>query len=110
MVRSYFNGCVRRKYMASQAIDRKYLCTLVSERCFATPFILGYSNLLIRAARREQFAIITPLRIITMTCVCFIAWEWLAPLLVAGATYDICDLLAYSFGSGLYFIALVFCR
>ena len=73
---------------------------------FAMPFILGYSNLLIGLGRVRQFSITTPRRILAMTCVCYLVWEWVAPLVKQEACCDIFDLVAYSLGSGLYIVAM----
>ena len=73
---------------------------------FATPFVLGYSNLLIGLGGFRQLSITTPRRILAMTCVCYVVWEWFAPLVNSRAVCDIFDLGAYAFGSSLYIVAL----
>ena len=82
--------------------DAQFLHSYLND-LFAMPLILAYTNLLIHWLGRPSMAIKTPLRIGCLTVFCVIVWEGFTPMLLAGSTRDLFDVVAYSIGSFGYF-------
>lgn len=71
---------------------------------FAMPFILAYSNLLILWGGRRDLLFVSLRRILFLTLVCGLTWEFAAPLIKSSAVFDPFDFLAYSIGSCAYYV------
>jgi hypothetical protein len=71
---------------------------------FAMPFIIGYSNIIIRIGGRREWGLVTPATVYPFTLFCSLTWEYISPLVNPRATSDPLDILAYTAGSSAYLL------
>ena len=90
------NRCVL-KTICDAALIHNYANDL-----FAMPFLLAYSNLLIRMSGKPEWAFTSLNRVALLTLFCAFVWEYLAPQILKHSVPDRWDVVAYSVGAVAY--------
>jgi hypothetical protein len=69
---------------------------------FAMPFLLAYSNILIRISGKPEWAFTSLNRVALLTMHCAFVWEYLAPQILKHSVPDRWDVVAYCVGAVVY--------